>query len=165
MFAADWWQAGVPKEASRQEKSTRKRGNGPLYVITYELMGTVLLDFQNLCHTHLGPFLSIYLVTPLISSNFKLKSARARFLFHMALKVLFDNVNLVVIFIPLLVVGGFLLQLIKTYQSGIPGPFLARFTRFWLFNEVRKGTFHTTNVKLHQIYGISRFSNTERLSC
>ena len=35
----------------------------------------------------------------------------------------------------------------------IPGPFLARHTRLWLFKEVWFGTFPSTNVKLHKRYG------------
>lgn len=37
--------------------------------------------------------------------------------------------------------------------SGIPGPMLARFTRIWELNALRKGDFERTNVKLHKIYG------------
>ncbi|PMD33301.1 cytochrome P450 family protein [Hyaloscypha variabilis F] len=36
---------------------------------------------------------------------------------------------------------------------GIPGPFLARFTRFWKLREIYKGSFEKTNIKLHQKYG------------
>jgi len=36
---------------------------------------------------------------------------------------------------------------------GIPGPFLARFTRFWKLKEIYKGSFEKVNVKLHQKYG------------
>jgi hypothetical protein len=35
----------------------------------------------------------------------------------------------------------------------IPGPFLTRYTRLWLFKEAYFGTFPQTNVKLHQKYG------------
>jgi hypothetical protein len=36
---------------------------------------------------------------------------------------------------------------------GIPGPFLARFTRLWYFFEVYKGSFETSNLRLHKKYG------------
>ena len=36
---------------------------------------------------------------------------------------------------------------------GIPGPFLARFTRLWYFFEVYKGSFEISNVNLHKTYG------------
>lgn len=39
--------------------------------------------------------------------------------------------------------------------SGIPGPGLARFTRFWLFIETRKGRFEKANIDLHREYGRS----------
>ncbi|KAH6684786.1 cytochrome P450 oxidoreductase [Halenospora varia] len=35
----------------------------------------------------------------------------------------------------------------------LPGPFIARFSRFWIFREARNGTFHLSSVKLHQKYG------------
>ncbi|KAJ5151645.1 hypothetical protein N7492_009940 [Penicillium capsulatum] len=35
----------------------------------------------------------------------------------------------------------------------IPGPFLARFTRLWQFQEIYKGDFHKTNIALHKKYG------------
>ncbi|PLB52502.1 cytochrome protein [Aspergillus steynii IBT 23096] len=37
--------------------------------------------------------------------------------------------------------------------SKIPGPWLARFTRFWLFSETRKGGFEKANIDLHKKYG------------
>ncbi|KAE9369115.1 cytochrome P450 [Stipitochalara longipes BDJ] len=36
---------------------------------------------------------------------------------------------------------------------GIPGPFLARFTRLWYFFEVYKGSFEISNLDLHKTYG------------
>ena len=39
--------------------------------------------------------------------------------------------------------------------GGIPGPFLARFTRFWELREIYKGEFEKTNIKLHKKYGNS----------
>lgn len=35
----------------------------------------------------------------------------------------------------------------------VPGPFLARFTRLWLLNEVYRGTYPRTSVQLHKKYG------------
>lgn len=37
--------------------------------------------------------------------------------------------------------------------SRIPGPLLARFTRLWELNALRRGDFERTNVKLHEKYG------------
>ena len=36
----------------------------------------------------------------------------------------------------------------------IPGPWLARVTRFWLAKAIARGDFEKTNIKLHQKYGI-----------
>ena len=44
---------------------------------------------------------------------------------------------------------------LSTSLRGIPGPFLARFTRFWKLKEIYKGHFEKTNVKLHRKYGTS----------
>lgn len=38
-------------------------------------------------------------------------------------------------------------------KLGIPGPFLARFSRLWYLHQIRKRTFHWTNLELHQRYG------------
>jgi hypothetical protein len=35
----------------------------------------------------------------------------------------------------------------------IPGPLLARFTRFWYFFEIYKGSFERSNIELHKKYG------------
>jgi cytochrome P450 len=35
----------------------------------------------------------------------------------------------------------------------VPGPFLARFTKLWFFNRVRRGKFHHDNIALHEKYG------------
>jgi hypothetical protein len=35
----------------------------------------------------------------------------------------------------------------------IPGPLLARFTRFWYFLEIYKGSFERSNIELHKKYG------------
>ncbi|KAK1144855.1 hypothetical protein N8T08_004868 [Aspergillus melleus] len=54
-------------------------------------------------------------------------------------------------------IAGYLL--LTLYQgllgatSGIPGPWLARFTRFWLFKETRFGRFEKVNIELHKKYG------------
>lgn len=47
---------------------------------------------------------------------------------------------------------------------GIPGPFVARFTRFWKLREIYKGSFEKTNTKLHQKYGKSRQKNRRTIS-
>ncbi len=50
-------------------------------------------------------------------------------------------------------VAYFLLQILLDPLRDIPGPLLARFTRFWSFFEIYKGTFELTNIKLHKRYG------------
>jgi hypothetical protein len=35
----------------------------------------------------------------------------------------------------------------------VPGPFLTRFTKFWLVRQYIKGDFHKTNIELHERYG------------
>jgi hypothetical protein len=35
----------------------------------------------------------------------------------------------------------------------IPGPFLARFTRWWYFIEIYKGSFEVSDVEVHKKYG------------
>jgi hypothetical protein len=35
----------------------------------------------------------------------------------------------------------------------VPGPFLTRFTKFWLAQQYIKGDFHKTNIELHEKYG------------
>ncbi|PVI00580.1 cytochrome P450 [Periconia macrospinosa] len=38
-------------------------------------------------------------------------------------------------------------------KQGIPGPFLARFSRLWYLHQIRKRTFHLSNIELHKKYG------------
>lgn len=45
------------------------------------------------------------------------------------------------------------IQFILDPLRDIPGPLLARFTRFWLFFEIYKGSFERTNIELHRKYG------------
>jgi hypothetical protein len=47
----------------------------------------------------------------------------------------------------------FLLPVIFDPLRDIPGPFLARFTRWWYFIEIYKGSFEVTDVELHKKYG------------
>jgi uncharacterized membrane protein len=47
----------------------------------------------------------------------------------------------------------FLLQYTLDPLRDIPGPFLTRFTRWWYFFEIYKGSFEVTNVGLHKKYG------------
>jgi hypothetical protein len=47
----------------------------------------------------------------------------------------------------------FLIRFILDPLRDIPGPFLARFTRLWYFNEIYKGSFEQTNIELHKRYG------------
>lgn len=58
--------------------------------------------------------------------------------------------------IPLLILSR-VLYLLYTFLSSplrpVPGPFWTRFTKFWYFNQVRRGHFETENIRLHQKYG------------
>ena len=38
--------------------------------------------------------------------------------------------------------------------ANIPGPFIARYTRFWRLVQVKKGAFHRVNQALHEQYGM-----------
>lgn len=63
-----------------------------------------------------------------------------------------SSVSLVVCVIGVL----FLYHLVKLLLDplkDIPGPFLARFTRFWYFWEIYRGSFEATDVELHRKYG------------
>lgn len=46
-----------------------------------------------------------------------------------------------------------LAQYVLNPLRNIPGPFLARFTRFWYFYEIYKGSFEATNIELHRKFG------------
>ncbi len=46
-----------------------------------------------------------------------------------------------------------LVQYILDPLRDIPGPFLARFTRFWYFLEIYKGKFEHSDMDLHKRYG------------
>jgi hypothetical protein len=37
----------------------------------------------------------------------------------------------------------------------VPGPLLAKFTNLWYARQTHLGTFHQTNIKLHQMHGQS----------
>jgi hypothetical protein len=56
-----------------------------------------------------------------------------------------------------LAVGPYVLFLFVQYLldplRGIPGPFLARFTRFWYLYAIWKGDFELTDVEFHRTYG------------
>ena len=47
----------------------------------------------------------------------------------------------------------FIIDFIRDPLRDIPGPLLARFTRWWYFIEIYKGSFELTNVELHKKYG------------
>jgi hypothetical protein len=47
----------------------------------------------------------------------------------------------------------FSLQYLLDPLKGVPGPFLARFTRLWYFLEIYKGSFEKTDIELHERYG------------
>ena len=42
---------------------------------------------------------------------------------------------------------------LKSPLRGVPGPWLARYTRFWYFYRVKDGDFHHENIALHRDYG------------
>ena len=46
-----------------------------------------------------------------------------------------------------------LYQAYATPLRDIPGPWLAKFTRFWLFKAVAGRSFHLVNIDLHRKYG------------
>jgi hypothetical protein len=62
-------------------------------------------------------------------------------------------------FSVLLATYAFLVILYKGIRAAasplrrLPGPFLARFSRLWLFREAYNGRMHLTNVKVHEKYG------------
>lgn len=59
---------------------------------------------------------------------------------------------LVLVFVA--AVGSYaLVQILLDPLRNVPGPVLARFTRFWYFFEVYKGSFEVSNVELHKKYG------------
>ena len=43
---------------------------------------------------------------------------------------------------------------IRDPLRSVPGPFWARFTRLWYLNEVAKGHFEKTDIRLHKKYGL-----------
>jgi len=45
------------------------------------------------------------------------------------------------------------IQFVRDPLRDIPGPFLARFTRFWYFIEIWKGSFERSDIELHRRYG------------
>jgi hypothetical protein len=53
--------------------------------------------------------------------------------------------------ILLLVIWTF--NLVTDPLRKVPGPFLTRFTKFWLVRQYIKGDFHKTNIELHERYG------------
>jgi hypothetical protein len=61
-------------------------------------------------------------------------------------------------FLFLTLITTFLLRiLIRAFATplrNIPGPFLARFTRFWKLREYYRGAFEKTNIALHRTYGM-----------
>ncbi|KAH6715260.1 cytochrome P450 oxidoreductase [Leptodontidium sp. MPI-SDFR-AT-0119] len=73
--------------------------------------------------------------------------------------------------LPLLLLLAFSLTLLLFYYltaallsplRSIPGPFWARFTRWWKFIEIYRGEFEKTNIELHRRYGpVVRISPNE----
>jgi hypothetical protein len=46
-----------------------------------------------------------------------------------------------------------LFQAAKSPLRSVPGPFLARFTRLWIFRRYAAADFHNDNIQLHRKYG------------
>lgn len=44
-------------------------------------------------------------------------------------------------------------QQLSAPDRALPGPWVARFTKLWYLHQVRTGTFHHTNITLHEKYG------------
>ena len=55
--------------------------------------------------------------------------------------------------IPVLYAALTIFRLLKDPLRDIPGPFLARLTRLWLFNRVKERHIEREQIKLHQQYG------------
>ena len=65
------------------------------------------------------------------------------------------NISPITLFILLpagVLIYGLLQYFLDPLRS-LPGPFLARFSRFWYFFELYKGSFEETNIELHKKYG------------
>lgn len=66
------------------------------------------------------------------------------------------HINLAVSFLSLLLalhLVRIIYRQIVSPQRSIPGPFFARFGRFWYFWRVQRGNFHHDNIALHAKYG------------
>jgi cytochrome P450 len=53
----------------------------------------------------------------------------------------------------ILYISNLIYRLVTCPLKSVPGPFTARFTRFWYFNHVRHGQFQAENLALHRKYG------------
>jgi hypothetical protein len=70
--------------------------------------------------------------------------------------ILHLNISMLTSSLLLLVVINVSYRLFRHYSSklaSIPGPFLARFSRFWLLRETYYGRFHLKDVELHRKHG------------
>ena len=66
------------------------------------------------------------------------------------------NLSVLTSSLLLLVFINVIYRLFRHYSSeltSIPGPFLARFSRFWLLRETYYGRFHLKDVELHRKHG------------
>lgn len=61
--------------------------------------------------------------------------------------------SLIVLICGVVILYLFLNNYILDPLRSVPGPFLARFTRWWYFFAIYKGDFERTNVELHKKYG------------
>jgi hypothetical protein len=52
-----------------------------------------------------------------------------------------------------LLVLFYVVDFVRDPLRDVPGPLLARFTRWWYFIEIYKGRFEVVNVELHRKYG------------
>lgn len=68
------------------------------------------------------------------------------------------HILILLAFAPIILITRYVLSLLyltyttRTLQS-IPGPFWARFTRFWYFRRLWNGHFEDDNIRLHNQYG------------
>ncbi|KAI8632764.1 putative cytochrome P450 pisatin demethylase [Xylariaceae sp. FL1651] len=64
-----------------------------------------------------------------------------------------ELVSLLVLVSSLLWVALAIYRALSSPRRDIPGPWMARITRFWYFNRVKNGSFHLENIALHEKYG------------
>ena len=63
--------------------------------------------------------------------------------------------------VAVLLILNWLRSVIFDPLRGIPGPFIARFTRLWLLRQYIKGNYHKTNIELHKEYGAYQITSKD----